>query len=115
MLEYLYGKRFGSSQNFSHRNKEINNSEESIQHSEHGESLKSRKIRHSPNDCNFLGKIIREYKCLTDIADEGFNGRPWSCWLRNFEFCKANGFIIQQVQYRNDVRNMDIVRWRQVA
>jgi hypothetical protein len=49
------------------------------------------------------------------MADEESNERPWSCWLRNVEFCKTNGFIIQQVQYRNDVRNMGIVGWRQVA
>jgi len=56
-----------------------------------------------------LWKIIREYKYLTYVADEGSNERPWSCWLRNLEFCKSNGFIIQQVQYWNDVGNMEIV------
>jgi hypothetical protein len=71
----------------------------------------SNKRSHNLNDCNFLGKIIREYKYLTDIADEESNERPWSCWLRNFEFCKANGYLIHQVEYRNDVRNMGIVGW----
>jgi hypothetical protein len=28
------------------------------------------KASHSLNDCNFLGKIIREYKYLTGIAEE---------------------------------------------
>jgi hypothetical protein len=136
MLEYLYGKSFGSSQTFSRINtpntlKPSHSSYLSayedgtksvfrnvgIYNSDAGElprrkqttfrtwrKFEIKKKSHSLNDCNFLGKRIREYKYLTYIAEGGSNEWPWRCWLRNFEFCKANGFIIQQVQYRNDVK-----------